>query len=514
MIALSSNNECLLISSLDVHRSCRAAGSLENRGGKIYKFTSTKTTGIGRRRGANNSPGFPLHSVAVVGVSFLCTSIAIAVLYYYIHILSSMSIGSADDPKLGARWRKNTKARMKTKRIGTPDHNDGIVQGAKKSGKFGPILRGEIHLVELDLSDLHATPDEDMTGEIDLYRGAVGRFCEIDWSSYKDNPPVFPMFRLLVEESDCNNPDNVMTVDLAKVVHKAREYDKVIQGGDNSVHVIPPRGVVFHESRVGSTLAANSLAAMSPDAHRVYSESAPMNSALKGCELSRQDDDCTKEAHIQLLKDVVAMMGRTNSPRESNMFYKVSSIGSKRINLFQQAFPDVPWIFIFRDPVQTMMSHLDPSKVTVVNGQAAAVCTKSQRRPPFDLVTLVEATGYDVYELTYQEFCAAHLATLCESALKAMTKPHSLGKAVEYDNLVDKLISSVIPDHFGIEMTDEGKANILAISKTYSKSKGGEQTWVEDSQRKEVGSTPEIRDASDVFLAESYVKLKQRSIGR
>ena len=95
-----------------------------------------------------------------------------------------------------------------------------------------------------------------------------------------------------------------------------------------------------------------------------------------------------------------------------------------------------------------------------------------------------------------------------------MDKPHSLGKAVEYDNLVEKLISSVIPDHFGIDMTVEGEANIRAISKTYSKSKGGEKTWVEDSQRKEVESTPEIREASDTFLAESYVELKRTSIDR
>ena len=359
---------------------------MDHRGGKIYNFTSStrKTTGIGRRRGAaNNSRGSPLQSVAVVGVSFLCTSIAI---YFYVQALSS--IGSDDGlPELdNARLRKNSKARTETKkRIGTPDH--------------GAILRGEIHLVDLDLSNLHATPEDEMRDPNDLYRGAIAEFCELDWSSYKANPPVFPMFRMLVEKSDCNKRGNMVRADLSKVIRKARQYDK-----DNSGHVIPPRGVVFHESRVGSTLAANSLAAMNPDAHRVYSEANPMNAALKGCEQSRTDEDCTKEAHIQLLRDVVAIMGRTNSPQERNMFYKVSSIGSKRISLFQKAFPDVPWIFIFRDPVQTMMSHLDPSKVRVVDGEAAAVCTRSQGHPPFDLVELVEASGYDADALTYQEF--------------------------------------------------------------------------------------------------------------
>ena len=32
------------------------------------------------------------------------------------------------------------------------------------------------------------------------------------------------------------------------------------------------------------------------------------------------------------------------------MFFKVSSIGSKNIDVMQRAFPTVPWIFVYRDP--------------------------------------------------------------------------------------------------------------------------------------------------------------------
>jgi len=46
-----------------------------------------------------------------------------------------------------------------------------------------------------------------------------------------------------------------------------------------------------------------------------------------------------------------------------------------------QAFPDTPWAFIFRQPVQTMMSHLDPEK----NNQNNAPCMRSKRHPPNDV---------------------------------------------------------------------------------------------------------------------------------
>ena len=42
-----------------------------------------------------------------------------------------------------------------------------------------------------------------------------------------------------------------------------------------------------------------------------------------------------------------------------------------------QAFPDTPWIFVYRNPIQTMMSHLDPLK-----GVSGAPCLRSMRDTP------------------------------------------------------------------------------------------------------------------------------------
>lgn len=59
----------------------------------------------------------------------------------------------------------------------------------------------------------------------------------------------------------------------------------------------------------------------------------------------------------------------------SNHFIAVFSI----VCLYVQAFPDTPWAFIYRNPVQTMMSHLDPRKG---GGQSGAVCLRSQSERP------------------------------------------------------------------------------------------------------------------------------------
>ena len=135
-----------------------------------------------------------------------------------------------------------------------------------------------------------------------------------------------------------------MTLDLGAVLTRARAADAA---ASRDVRVLPPAGFVFHESRVGSTLAANVLAAVDPAGHRVCSEAHPVNAALRACDGAAA---CGLDASAALLRDVVYLLGRTADPEERRVFFKVSSIGAKNIDVMQRAFPAVPWIFVYRDP--------------------------------------------------------------------------------------------------------------------------------------------------------------------
>ena len=89
------------------------------------------------------------------------------------------------------------------------------------------------------------------------------------------------------------------------------------------------------------------------------------------------------------------------------------------------------------------------------------------------------------------------------------------GVSVDYDGLVDNLIETVIPTHFGVPVDDVARQRIMDVSKIYSKSKPGQghgKDWVEDSKTKDERSTDEIRVASEQFLKGSYTKLKEYNI--
>ena len=103
---------------------------------------------------------------------------------------------------------------------------------------------------------------------------------------------------------------------------------------------------------------------------------------MKACGAGQDGDkECDREKSNRLIQDVVYLNGRTNDMRETRMFYKIQSIGTTFIHNLREAFPDVPWIFVYRDPVQVMMSHI-PSELSI----RMAVCLRSRQYPSLQLL--------------------------------------------------------------------------------------------------------------------------------
>ena len=404
---------------------------------------TARSGGIGRRRGARNGNKSLLTSIIVAALS--CTITCLLLLTYFIlfgggfpsfnsaglssSISSPNSLEGIKDTsikKKGTSWmeqnkerfsneigkvsirktnnRKDTKAKKikNTKTINTKHDKDDI---------FELIAKAELDLIAIDTSNIIVStttnPDGDVTTS--KYEGVTATFCKLHWTKYKKDPPSLPMFRMLVEESDCDSSDNRYTMDLADIARKLDEHEAEYEE-KYDVHVMPPAGFIFHESRVGSTLVSNSLTAMDPAAHRVYSESDPINQAFGAC---KSFTLCDMETNVDLLRDVVYLLGRTSVPTEKRMFFKVSSAFTTRIDVMQAAFEYVPWLFVFRNPVQTMMSHIDPTKLKTFRGASyPAVCLRSKHHPSEELQSLV-LDKYDpdrrASELSDVEFCAAHL---------------------------------------------------------------------------------------------------------
>jgi hypothetical protein len=276
------------------------------------------------------------------------------------------------------------------------------------------ILSAQVHLVDIILPD-----DGDGLGsDVRSYSGVVGVFCKVDWSKHKQNPSSYPMFWDITQASPaCKHK---IRYDLKEVVRLARLHDRSPGGVEKNTYMMQPTGFVFHESRCGSTLAANALAVSNPEATRVYSESDPPIIALQSCGIHMHGAEgiCSIDQAVSLLRDVIYLMGRTDNPLERNLFFKIQSIGTKTIDVFQRAFPTTPWIFIYRDPVHVMMSHL-------ARGLRNANCVNQLAHIPEYKLEFLESMGRDVQSLTAEERCALHLVSdnICEITIPSVDSP-------------------------------------------------------------------------------------------
>ena len=195
---------------------------------------------------------------------------------------------------------------------------------------------------------------------------------------------VDPMFRFIVQNSpDCQ--ENQINFDLRKIAYLARWYDQQIAKSptNEGPKILNITAVAFHESRCGSTLVANSMIAMDPVKHRTYSESGPTIKAFFAC--GEDDfDQCSEKQAATILKDTIYMLSRSDDHREERVFFKFQSTISRQIKTFQMAFPDVPWIYVYREPVQVVMSHYkdDPTMVCsilsdLITSRASATLNRS-----------------------------------------------------------------------------------------------------------------------------------------
>lgn len=227
-----------------------------------------------------------------------------------------------------------------------------------------------------------------------------------------------PFYMNFVRDARCNQEGNHVKLDLYDIVQKTRAHDLKHQSDPTAPKSIPPTAFLYHEGRCGSTLVSNSVTALAPEKTRTYSEPLPVLQALLDCDKTRVN--CNVDKAANLFRDVVYMMGRTSQTKEERMFFKLLPGSILGVEAVKQAFPDVPWAFIYRDPVHVMVSNLRDKKSDNAPGPYC-VGFKKQKHQSEYLQDLVLSAGKTVEELTHEEYCAAYLVRISTGSSQTNT---------------------------------------------------------------------------------------------
>jgi hypothetical protein len=244
---------------------------------------------------------------------------------------------------------------------------------------------------------------------------------------------------------------------------------------------LPPRGFIFHMSRCGSTLVSQMLAAS--DRNLVVSEASPVDAVVRAKDIR---PDLGDDQHAQWLTSIIAALGQSRC-RERNFFVRMVSSHSLALPLFRRAFPSVPWIFLYRDPVEVLVSQLhSPSNqiMTAPAGNLAGLGGRSRKKVP-------------------PESIARDLAKLCTSAARHYREGGGL--LVNYRELPHALWSRILP-HFGVSCSKSDRAAMAAVARYDAKAPSF--VFAPDIESKQLAATASIRAVASKHLGEVYRRLE------
>lgn len=246
---------------------------------------------------------------------------------------------------------------------------------------------------------------------------------------------------------------------------------------------LPPSGFVFHVSRCGSTLIAQALAALPQNI--VVAEAGPIDGVLQA---QRHDPAITDEQRIAWLRAIVSAFGRPRSGHERHLVIKFDSWHTRDLPLIRRAFPDVPWIFVYRDPVEVLVSH--------------------QRMPGLQMVPgLVDPRAFaldpaTIFELPQLEYRARVLSSIYQAAIEHV--PALDGRLVPYHTLPNAIWESLLA-YFTI---DHSAADVEQIRQmTQRNAKRPTLPFTGDAGDKQQAASDELRAQSDRWVRPLYARL-------
>ncbi|HUR98109.1 MAG TPA: hypothetical protein VMZ26_08610 [Pyrinomonadaceae bacterium] len=244
--------------------------------------------------------------------------------------------------------------------------------------------------------------------------------------------------------------------------------------------VVAPTGFIFHMSRCGSTLIAQMLAALRRNI--VISEAPPVDSII-----SSNASDCDRGRWLAWM---IGTLGRQRNEGERNYFLKLDSWNILELDLIRRTFPAVPWIFLYRNPVEVIASHMRQRGLQMVPGG-----------PMTSLLTDVNLT--QALEMRAEEYCARVLARFCAFALQNARDQNAM--LINYDQLPGA-VTKEIAKHFRLSFTDAELAQMNDAAKLDAKTP--KLFFEPDSERKRTEASDAARRAAAEWVEPIYEQLE------
>lgn len=242
-----------------------------------------------------------------------------------------------------------------------------------------------------------------------------------------------------------------------------------------------PAGIIFHVGRCGSTVLSQALKQL--DNLIVYAEPLPINELLSPPAGTR------REAVLALRSLGAAFAAHANRP----YVLKLSSWNTLFADVIADAFPETPWVFSVRDPVEVGEAILRDPPPWIGGDSAAARHLASIADP-------------DARSSSRAEFVARLYAAFCETILRLDLRRGALSR---YEDLGAQLLQR-LATHFGAHPDAALIGRMQQSTQRYAKSPLMRQLpFRPDTAAKRAAAPAELRAAIETLTDPAYRRLLQ-----
>jgi hypothetical protein len=269
------------------------------------------------------------------------------------------------------------------------------------------------------------------------------------------------------------------------------EFDVLLQL-EKQLDSVPPTGFIFHSSRCGSTLVSNACRAINNSI--VLSEANAIDKLI--ARLITDPGDVKTSLYSVFLRGVVHALAQRRADNEEHLFIKFACCSFALIEQVKRIWPNVPWLFLYRDPVETIVSNLNDVPPWLLD---------NDRRV---LASITGASPAEVAEMSLEELCARTIGSLFSTAHRLANDGQLL---LNYKQLSVPVISSVLR-FFKVSPSATELETIERGNQIYSKEVSAERKFVADTKAKQKFASEAVREAAAKWATESYQLLEQKCL--
>jgi hypothetical protein len=324
---------------------------------------------------------------------------------------------------------------------------------------------------------------------ISIKLGAFPAFLSdavVRWLEFGSRRLTEPFFRHTVENLRMSSP-NVPELDA--------DITSIVWEGSRN-RGARPCGFIFHMSRCGSTLVCNALKALTHV--QIAAEASSITTLLMPFPLDTHlplDHERENRERGALADCLIPQFicYRTGHPERT--IVKFASQNSLFISVIRSLWPDVPCLFIVRNPTEVMVSNLK-----------GGALNRFAENPAMARAMCGVGASAKLDDVSPEEFCGLVLGRYLQAATLEQSSRFSV---IDYDNITPSVVCE-LTEFFNLEIQERPDC-LNNIFNYYSKDPTGSLRFYDDRLSKRRVASAAVLAAAQTLTSTYYESLRARS---